>query len=479
MDFLRSKGLPIPEVYAYSYTPENEAGTEYMLIEYVEGIDLSQVWFNLEKKEIDSLMDQLAKLESIMMSIPFPAGGSIYYTTDLKQLSGSEGIPLESENQDIPLHEQVRSISLKEEKRGTLLDEQAKPIPQKKRFCLGPDVSIPLWYGKREQMDSFRGPYQDALSVLVTGANKELAYLDQFGSPRAPYRGFRRDCYNNEKQEPSDHTNNLRRYLLLAPSLVPDNDSLTAFCIRHPDLNLENIKVTTDSNGLQIRSVLDWQHAVVLPLFLHAGMPYDIQNEEDEVSRSMIRPKLPDDFDKLSQGEQIWEKQLLRRRLAHYNYILSTMVYNKAHHKGLAYPLGNFCRRIFNYATAPWEGETIKLQLALIEMVVGWDRFAKGGSTPCPVVIMLDEIDAAVKLGEELEIADENERMVRKYVGYGPETWVPAARYEKAVASGEEMKQKMLEVYSEDGGITDEKRALMMACWPLEAMDEVEFEEYL
>lgn len=208
-------------------------------------------------------------------------------------------------------------------------------------------------------------------------------------------------------------------------------------------------------------------------------MPYDIQNEEDEVSRSMIRPKLPDDFDKLSQGEQIWEKQLLRRRLAHYNYILSTMVYNKAHHKGLAYPLGNFCRRIFNYATAPWEGETIKLQLALIEMVVGWDRFAKGGSTPCPVVIMLDEIDAAVKLGEELEIADENERMVRKYVGYGPETWVPAARYEKAVASGEEMKQKMLEVYSEDGGITDEKRALMMACWPLEAMDEVEFEEYL
>jgi len=141
MDFLRSKGIPIPEVYAYSYTPENEAGTEYMLIEYVEGTDLSEVWFNLEKKEIDSLMDQLAKLESIMMSISFPAGGSIYYATDLKQLFGSEGIPLEGENQDTPLH------------------KQAKPIPpQKERFCLGPDVSIPLWYGKREKMDSFRGP---------------------------------------------------------------------------------------------------------------------------------------------------------------------------------------------------------------------------------------------------------------------------------------------------------------------------------
>lgn len=149
MDFLRRKGLPIPEVYAYSYTSENQAGTEYMLMEYVEGTDLSEVWFSLEKKEIDSFMDQLAKLESVMMSISFPAGGSIYYATDLYQLSGSEGIPLEEENEGIPL------------------DEQAKRIPlQKKRFCLGPDVSIPLWYGRREEMGSFRGPCTSHFSHL-------------------------------------------------------------------------------------------------------------------------------------------------------------------------------------------------------------------------------------------------------------------------------------------------------------------------
>ena len=48
MDFLRSEGLPIPDVYTYSYTPENVAGTEYMLLEYFEGADLSEVWFHLE-----------------------------------------------------------------------------------------------------------------------------------------------------------------------------------------------------------------------------------------------------------------------------------------------------------------------------------------------------------------------------------------------------------------------------------------------
>ena len=149
MDFLRSKGLPIAEIYAYSFTPENEARTEYTLMEYIEGIDLGDVWFNLEKDDIDSFMDQLAKLESIMMSISFPAGGSIYYARDLKQLSGSEGIPLEGEDQDISL------------------DEQAKRIPlQKERFCVGPDVSLPLWYGRREEMDAFRGPCMSHFSYL-------------------------------------------------------------------------------------------------------------------------------------------------------------------------------------------------------------------------------------------------------------------------------------------------------------------------
>ena len=149
MDFLRSKGLPIPKVYAYSVTSNNEAETEYILMEYVQGTDLSQIWFDLKEDEIISLMDQLAKIESTMMSISFPAGGSIYYARDLKELSGNEGIPLE-ENESIPLDEQIESISL-----------------EKERFCIGPDVSPPLWYGRREQLNVFRGPCTSHFSYLV------------------------------------------------------------------------------------------------------------------------------------------------------------------------------------------------------------------------------------------------------------------------------------------------------------------------
>ena len=36
-------------------------------MEYVEGTNLSQIWFGLKEEVIGSLMDQLAKVESIMI----------------------------------------------------------------------------------------------------------------------------------------------------------------------------------------------------------------------------------------------------------------------------------------------------------------------------------------------------------------------------------------------------------------------------
>ena len=62
-------------------------------------------------------------------------------------------------------------------------------------------------------------------------------------------------------------------------------------------------------------------------------------------------------------------------------------------------------------------------------------------------------------------MVDENERMLRKYVGDGLETWVPAIRYEKAMASGQEIKQKMLEVYSWLTKVTEHVTAMCRMLW--------------
>ena len=98
----------------------NAAETEYIFMGFVEGIQLSNIWFNLEEEDIISISRQFAELESKTMSVTFPAGGgSLYYDKDLKEkVVGRPSIPLEDE-----------------------------------RFCVGPDTRLPLWFGRRSQLN--------------------------------------------------------------------------------------------------------------------------------------------------------------------------------------------------------------------------------------------------------------------------------------------------------------------------------------
>lgn len=74
MCFLRSSGLPVPEVYDYSPLSDNAAKTEYIFMEFIRGTKLSDVWLDLEEPDIVLVLHQLVQLEFRMMSIPFPAG---------------------------------------------------------------------------------------------------------------------------------------------------------------------------------------------------------------------------------------------------------------------------------------------------------------------------------------------------------------------------------------------------------------------
>jgi hypothetical protein len=136
MDFLRSRGLPIPEIYGYSPSTDNVAETEYIFTEFVEGTALNTIWFDLEEEDIISLTRQIAKLESVMMSIDFPAGGSLYYAKDLEKIHGRRGISLED-----------------------------------KRFCVGPEVRPSLWAGRRSQLKVDRGPCTPLFAFYITPFN--------------------------------------------------------------------------------------------------------------------------------------------------------------------------------------------------------------------------------------------------------------------------------------------------------------------
>ncbi|PPQ82668.1 hypothetical protein CVT24_004340, partial [Panaeolus cyanescens] len=70
IEYQRTCGIPVPEIYGYSADSDNIAGTPYILMEFIPGPTLSDVWRNLGDEEVVSVIHQLTELESRMMSKP-------------------------------------------------------------------------------------------------------------------------------------------------------------------------------------------------------------------------------------------------------------------------------------------------------------------------------------------------------------------------------------------------------------------------
>lgn len=136
MDFLRYHGLPIPKIYDYSTTPDNTAGTEYVFMELVAGTNLGDIWFKMPDKARISTLTKIVELESRLFSLTLPASGSVYYTKDLQAKVPKIGIP-------------------------NIVSATGSS------FCLGPDLALSLWYGKRLKLQVNRGPCMSRASSLL------------------------------------------------------------------------------------------------------------------------------------------------------------------------------------------------------------------------------------------------------------------------------------------------------------------------
>jgi len=277
----------------------------------------------------------------------------------------------------------------------------------------------------------------------------------------------RREGYQYKEQPPSDHIENLDRYLLIASSLIPRNPALGHFRIRHPDLRPSNIIVSrSPDSSLHVISLIDWQHTSILPLFLLAGIPQRLQNNHDLGSQSMTWPSPPENLDDLDENEQSEEMELY---LVHYHYIKSTEKYNKLHYEALADPIGLFRRGLFHLASDMWDGETFALKVALIDATQNWETLT-GGGVPCPVVFDPDDVHETRELDKEQREADEALEACQAVIGHGRGGWVPVEHYEEAMA-----RSKQLKKYGLAAAESEAERIQVEAHWPFDDMDEEEY----
>ncbi|KAI0772853.1 kinase-like domain-containing protein [Trametes elegans] len=428
----RSRGIPVPEIYGYSADSDNVAGTPYILMEFVHGPKLSEVWSSLGDEEFISVIRQLTQIEARIMSQPFPAGGSLYFTEDLEKVAPGLGVPLED-----------------------------------KRFCVGPDTKLALWYGRRAGLDVNRGPYHSAEAALAAAAQKEIAYLKRFGQPLLPLRRERRPSYKYQQQSPSDHIKNLERYLSITPSLVPGDPALSQFYIRHPDFQPNNIFVSwSPGSDCKIISVFDWQHTSILPMFLLAGIPQRLQNHADGASQSMTPPSRPENLDEMSEARRASEEYRYRCRLVHYLYVTSTRECNPLHYAAFMDRLHALRCRLFLYAGGPWEGETSDLKAALIQATNKWEELT-GGGVPCPLEFNAKDLDETAALDKELSEATRGFERLQSMCDVGEEGWVLVEDYERAVAFFKECKEEALA-----GAQSPKEQEEIMGHWPWDDMDE-------
>ncbi|EFR00445.1 protein kinase subdomain-containing protein [Nannizzia gypsea CBS 118893] len=230
MDFLRSHGIPVPKVYGYSTASTNPAGMEYIFMELMRGRNLGGVWFDSSERQ----------------RITFPASGSLYYRDDIQ--SEEAGIV-------VPTTDHLSDDS---------------------RFCIRPDTTLRLWFGKRFTLPVDRGPYKDCLAALNAGEKKEISYLTKYGHPIQPFQRLRREIYDYKPRSHLDHLMNLRQYLQIAPRLIPHHDpTLARPVMRHPDLQPKAIFV---SDKFEITGLIGWStllsHTFMFPYHEEAlGLP--------------------------------------------------------------------------------------------------------------------------------------------------------------------------------------------------------------
>ncbi|GIZ47268.1 hypothetical protein CKM354_001036500 [Cercospora kikuchii] len=412
MDLVREYGVPTPMVYGYSTDADNDIGSEYILMEKAIGRCLGDVWYEISDEKRIKVLGEIVKQEAKLFGISFPAYGSVCYTADLPENMGRVSLEVEAG-----------------------------------RFCVGPYVSLKYCFGTRSQLEIMRGPALTAQQVLGDGARKEIAWLRAHGKPRLPFGREYREMFGYEKVDPREHIASLEQFLTVAAYIVPKEEWLHKPVLRHPDLNPNNIFVDNDFN---ITSIIDWQHATILPLFLHAGVPDAFQNYGDPDSEELKKPELPSHLDELDEDDRQKDLELYRRQHTHFYYVGATATILNSHYRAMANDKGLFRKRLYQHAVEPWEGNSLPSKADLVMLANEWATFAttsgseidhKQEISTCP--INFEEQDAEETIGKMIEQEDINRKMqiLRDVIEISTDGWASHERYDDAAAEANHMKE--------------------------------------
>jgi hypothetical protein len=172
----------------------------------------------------------------------------------------------------------------------------------------------------------------------------------------------------------------LEKYLEIAPHLVPQAGSIDIHSptLWHPDLHRDNIFVDPVTN--KITQIIDWQSAVVAPLFLQSGVPRMVRHSKP-VNEDWAVPQRPDGYESLSTEEKAKVDADVESLTFHKYYKYQSLKKNPRHWASLEQ------QRLIELRTNPvklvtkcWENNDVfYFREALMAIVDRWDELNDSG----------------------------------------------------------------------------------------------------
>ncbi|KAM5475459.1 hypothetical protein MauCBS54593_001148 [Microsporum audouinii] len=440
-DLLRSKGVPVPRILAWSTDPNNPVGVEYVIMEKASGVPLETKWFNLSKQERHYLVTSLVDLENTLFGIPFGRYGSIYYRKD---------VPSELQ-QDLYAEGTDPAMASADE-----------------RFCIGPTTDYMFWYGKRAEMGINRGPWKTPADYLLSIARRECEWTRRYGKPRAVR--FPHVVNFEGINSPDDHIQLLKQYMAMAPYLLGGDPhrELNRPTLRHPDLTPGNVFICPETH--KVACIIDWQHAALLPLLPATGHPPMLQSPDHPAPQTLEKPVLPADYDSLSPECKSQIDELHRRRMLFYLYMVFNGGLNKRHLSGMMDPRVLLTQHLVERAEKQWSGDIFSLKGALIRVTENWSHFSVHlpETAPCPISFTPSEVEMHYQQESTwFEMNGLVEYWKSELGGLNDDGWVRTEAYDDAVKKSMELKQVLL-----DGSDTLEEERCVQEQWPFQDHEE-------
>ncbi|KAJ5542923.1 hypothetical protein N7535_005345 [Penicillium sp. DV-2018c] len=397
LKFLRSRtSIRVPKVFAWSSDAANSVGAEFIIMEKIRGVALSETWEAMNTLERYKIIDQVVQIEKELGNISFPAYGSLFLRDSLPATYRQYPLPPELDPEGL--------------------------------FCIGPSCKRTWWHGNF--VDMFRsvskdmGPWARFSEYALSIVQRELAHIARSGAE------VQRQLHDfDESQSIDEYESLLERVNMVLPILSHDPrvTGVSDPVVRHTDLHLGNIFVSPNEPSF-IEGIIDWQSSQISPLFIQARFPEFLTPPKDYTFGPDL-PSLPDGFDDLSPEQK--EQAIIERELASRSkyYEMSSLAHNQ-----------------HIYSAMKFDSSLVPLRHCLIRLSQDWSLLGLPGS--CPFLISETELQKHDEQKSQYEDRLYLRDIVKDQLFTDDAGWVPNDRWEATEKANRELYNMYIETMS-------------------------------